>query len=92
MPDSIIEPIRRFLEQRRMRAELKRLRVEGRLEQILAEADYVITGPAQGEWCHVFRKGTESDLSASLFMSPRKEEAIWWIVQRHREGEEARDR
>jgi len=82
---NFIEPVKRFFEKRRMRAELKRLRASGELDRILRESDYTTTGPAQGEWCEVYRKGTEGDRSATLFASPLADEAYWWIVQRQRE-------
>ena len=81
----VVDPIQRFLAKRHMKSELQRLRASGELDQILSASGYTTVGPAQGEWCEVYRKGTEADRSAKLFGSPLKDEAHWWIVQRHRE-------
>lgn len=78
-------PIRRCLERHHMKVELKRLKALGKHHQILRDSDYETTGPAQGEWCSVYRKGTAADRSASLFSSPLSDEALWWIIRRHRE-------
>lgn len=81
-----LDPIQRMLNKRRMHAELKRLRAKGELERIIEASGYTTTGPAQGEWCHVYRKGTESDRASCLFASPGRDEALWWILQRCREN------
>lgn len=81
----VVDPIRRFMKKRHMKIELKRLRASGELDQILRNSDYTTTGPAQGEWCEVYRRGSEADRGSKLFASPHTDEAYWWIVQRHRE-------
>ncbi|MEJ2611610.1 MAG: hypothetical protein P8179_16395 [Candidatus Thiodiazotropha sp.] len=86
MLNDFIEPIRRFFEKRHMQAELKQLRASGELEQILRDADYTYFRGGQGDgYYYAYRKGTESDQGAYLFLSTSTDEVMWWIVQRYRE-------
>jgi len=85
MLDSFIDPFRHLLEQRRRRAEFERLRSTGELDRILDEARYVwVRGDQGDDFLHVYRKD-DMNLGSELFSTYSKDEAIWWIVQRHRE-------
>lgn len=85
MLDDFTEQIRRFMEKRRMRAELKRLRTDNKLDQLLHDAGYIwVRGDQGDDFLHVYRKG-DTGLGSELFSTYSKDEAIWWIVQRYRE-------
>ncbi|MGI9449325.1 MAG: hypothetical protein ACR2QH_01505 [Geminicoccaceae bacterium] len=85
MLDAIFDPIKRFLEERRKRAGFERLQATGELDRILDEARYVwVRGDQGDDFLHVYRKDDMS-LGSELFSTYSREEAIWWIVQRHME-------
>lgn len=86
MLDNLFGPIKRFLKRRHWHAEVERLRANGELDRILGDADYTYCRGGQGDgYYYVYRRGTESDQGAYVFLSPSTDEVVWWIVQRHRE-------
>jgi len=94
MLDSVMDTIRRFLKRRRMKVELKDLRASGELDEILRDADYELLPGDQGsDFVNVYRKSNVA-LGAELFstLAVNKDEAVWWIVQRHREDIARADR
>ena len=85
MLNKLLEPFRRALEKRRKRAEFERLQATGELDRILDEARYAwVRGDQGDDFLHVYRKDDMS-LGSELFSTYSREEAIWWIVQRHLE-------
>jgi hypothetical protein len=83
---SVMVPIRRFFERRHMKAELERLRAGGELDQILRDADYeLLLGDQGSDFVNVYRKDNVA-LGSEVFsaLAGDKDEAIWWIVLRHR--------
>lgn len=85
--DKIGEKIRRFIENRQRNDELRKLRASGELDKILRDADYELLPGDQGsDFVNVYRKGNVA-LGSELLsvLASKEEEAIWWIVQRHRE-------
>ena len=92
--DSIVLPsvfwkLANFLKWRQMRAGLKKLRAEDRLDQILEEANYeIIRGDQGSDYLHVYPRG-HIGLGNEVFSALSRDEAIWWIVQKHQGEQEA---
>lgn len=85
---SIFDKLADFLKRRQMRAGLRRLRMENKLDKILEDAKYEVVGPDFGEdFFSVYPKGYKSRAD-EVFSALSRDEAIWWIVRKHQAEQE----